>query len=91
MALKIIIGILDDCKLFQIQSAIVISKVSQKRIKMESSAQVMAKIFKQADSAQKLKHALGQQKKIRLVMDFHSIKNIKCVLTLIGKVIICNS
>ena len=76
--------------IFHFQSAIVISKVGQKKIKMESSAQAMAKIFKKADSAQKLKPALDQLKKISLFRDFRPIKKISYVLTLIGKVIICN-
>ena len=80
--------IIDIC---HFQCAIAISKVEQKRIKMESSARVMAKLFKKADSAQKLKPALDQLKKIRLFRDFHSIKNINYVLTLIGKVFICNT
>ena len=75
--------------IFHFQSAIVISKVGQKKIKMESSAQAMAKIFKKADSAQKLKPALDQLK-ISLFRDFRPIKKISYVLTLIGKVIICN-
>ena len=75
--------------IFHFQSAIVISKVGQKKTKMESSAQVMVKIFKKMDSAQKLKLALDQLKKIRLFRGFHSIKNICYVLTFIGKVIIC--
>ena len=48
----------------------------------------MARIFKKMVSAQKLKPALDQLKKIRLSRGFHSIKNISYVLTLIGKVMI---
>ena len=55
---------------------------------MESSALVMAKLFKKTDYAQKLKHALDQLKKIRLLRGFHLIKSINYALTLVGKVII---